>query len=135
MTDRSRQLARIHILKAELELDDDAYRNVLWSLARVESAKDLDEHGRGQVIQHLERHRRAFASVNRPRPSQDKEALVGKIRALLHAQNREERYADGIARRMFKIDRYDFCTPEQLHKIVAALSYDAQRHRKAAASL
>lgn len=51
--ERSNELAKIHIAKAQLELDDDTYRHMLWSVARVRSAKDLDAGGREAVLAHL----------------------------------------------------------------------------------
>ena len=54
---RNIELAKIHIAAADLKLiqlgDDSAYRNMLWSVARVRSAKDLDESGREKVLAHL----------------------------------------------------------------------------------
>ena len=34
-------------------MDDDAYRDVLWTVARVRSAADLDWSGRKRVLDHL----------------------------------------------------------------------------------
>lgn len=34
--------------------DDSAYRDMLWSIGRVRSAKDLDEGGRVAVLKHLQ---------------------------------------------------------------------------------
>ncbi len=54
---RNIELAKIHIAAADLKLiqlgDDSAYRNMLWSVARVRSAKDLDNAGREKVLAHL----------------------------------------------------------------------------------
>lgn len=50
---RSNELAKIHIAKGQLGLDDDTYRAMLWSVARVRSAKDLDAGGREAVLKHL----------------------------------------------------------------------------------
>lgn len=54
---RSRELARIHLQAQQLGMiqrgDDETYRCMLWSVARVRSAKDLDEHGRRAVLEHL----------------------------------------------------------------------------------
>lgn len=54
---RSIELAKIHIAAAQLHLlrpvDDSAYRDMLWSIARVRSAKDLDAGGRAAVLNHL----------------------------------------------------------------------------------
>lgn len=50
---RNSELAQIHIAKKDLGLDDDTYRSVLWTCARVHSSKDLDFSGRIAVLNHL----------------------------------------------------------------------------------
>lgn len=50
---RRREMAQIHIAKAQLGLDDETYRSMLWSIARVRSSKDLDWTGRKKVLDHL----------------------------------------------------------------------------------
>lgn len=54
---RNRELAMIHIAAERLHLiapgDDSAYRQMLWSVGRVHSAKDLDQAGRDAVLRHL----------------------------------------------------------------------------------
>ena len=50
---RNRELAQIHIARQQLGMDDDAYRDVLWTVARVRSAADLDWSGRKRVLDHL----------------------------------------------------------------------------------
>lgn len=56
-TSRARELAKIHIAAQQLGLiragDDSAYRDMLWSVARVRSARDLDLAGRTAVLRHL----------------------------------------------------------------------------------
>jgi phage gp16-like protein len=56
-TPRSTELAKIHIGAEQIGLrrhgDDSAYRDMLWSIARVRSAKDLDAGGRQAVLKHL----------------------------------------------------------------------------------
>lgn len=131
---RVRELGRIHCLKRDLGLDDEAYRNVLWAVARVDSAAQLDAHDRIAVI-HLQAHAQR-AGIRRPKarqkPAMHKAALVSKVRALLMdaKPRRDDAYADGMAQRMFGVERFTWCEPAQLHKLVAALSID-QRRRKA----
>ena len=36
-------------------------------------------------------------------------------------------YADGMAKKMFKVEKLIWCTPQQLHKLVAALEYAKAR--------
>lgn len=51
---RTADLAKIHIAKKYLGLDDETYRAVLWTCARVKSSKDLDFSGRAAVLKHFE---------------------------------------------------------------------------------
>lgn len=124
---RRADLAKIHIAAKQLGLDDATYRDMLWTVARVRSAADLDEAGRRAVLQHL--HARGFRARQRGRstPSVHRAPLIAKIRALLG--ERPEAYADGMARRMFHVQRFEWCTPDQLRRIVAALEYDRRRHQ------
>ncbi|MDT3707446.1 MAG: regulatory protein GemA [Thiobacillus sp.] len=50
---RNAELAQIHIARAQLGLDEDTYRAVLWTVGRVKSAKDLDWTGRKQLLEHF----------------------------------------------------------------------------------
>lgn len=122
---RQAELAKIHIAKKQLGLDDDTYRSMLWTLARVKTASELDEHGRRQVLDHLKS--RGFRDRTRPQPTHDRAALISKIRAQLFDIERPESYADAMSRRMFHVDRFEWCNPGQLHKLVAALAYQQKR--------
>lgn len=131
---RQRDLAAIHVAKAQLGLDDEPYRAMLWSVARVHSAADLDHAGRHAVLDHLRARgyvRRASALKTHGRPrninSEDRGPLLGKIEAQLADAGRPWAYAHGMARRMYRVSDCAFCNPEQLRGIVAALSYDKAR--------
>ncbi|MBN8885947.1 MAG: regulatory protein GemA [Rudaea sp.] len=54
---RTIELAKIHIGAQKLGLrtkfDDSGYRDMLWAIGRVRSAKDLDAAGRADVLEHL----------------------------------------------------------------------------------
>ena len=133
-TQRQRDLAKIHIAKKQLGLDEDTYRTMLQQVAGVGSAADLDAGMRLRVLDHL--HKAGFKSKLRKRyPGRpknmddiDKGRLLRKIEALLAEANRPWNYAHGMAKRMFSIERVQWCEAFQLHKIVAALMYDARRH-------
>lgn len=125
---RARELGMIHVAKKQLRLDDDVYRAMLWSVARVHSAADLDAAGRERVIKHLKsRGFKATGGKRRPRPPADRADLVAKIRAQLIEEGRPDTYADGMARRMFGVEQFQWCDPDQLRRIVAALVYDQKR--------
>ena len=127
---KRKEIQLIHIAKQQLRFDEETYRAMLWSVARVKSSTELDWAGRKKVLDHLKSCGFRITASSRPAPAKEKAALVGKIRALLIALgNKPDAYADGMARNMFKVDRVEWCTPEQLVKIVSALNYSLKRQQ------
>ncbi len=61
---RLRDLALIHVAKQQLGLDDETYRTLLWTVAGVRSARELDAAGRAAVLARLRDHGfRPFAAT------------------------------------------------------------------------
>ncbi len=94
---RSRELATIHIAKKQLGLDDETYRDMLWTVARVRSSAALDFAGRKNVLDHLKA--RGFKSApgkraheGRPRniEGSERSPQLKKVEALL-ADGKPER--------------------------------------------
>lgn len=52
---RNAELAQIHIAKSQLGWSDEEYRDILWTVSRVRSAKDLDWSGRKKLLDHMKR--------------------------------------------------------------------------------
>lgn len=132
---RNRELAAIHVGKKALGLDDGTYRDMLFMVARVRSAADLDHAGRRAVLEHM-RQRGFERTVNRPAPADhgkkpqvpaDRQALVDKLEAQLASAARPWNYVRAMAKRMFHVDQIEWASAEQLRKLVAALEYDARR--------
>ncbi|WP_165681081.1 gp16 family protein [Metapseudomonas otitidis] len=128
-------LTLIQIGRRQLDMDDDAYRAMLMRTAGVESSKALTPRQIGRVLAELERlgfkstsPKKAAAGRQTAEPAPERAALIGKINAQLAEAERTIAYADGIARRMFQVERVEWCDPDQLRRLVAALAYDAQRH-------
>ena len=133
MTTRNLQLSKIHIAKKDLGLDDETYRALLGRVAGVSSAKDLTPRQTGAVLAEFIRLGWVSAPAKKPgrkapAVAPDRKKLVGKIEAFLAEANRSWAYADGMALRMFKVERVEWLDPGQLQKMVAALTYDARRH-------
>lgn len=123
---RTRELAMIHIAKKDLGLDDDTYRAMLWTVAHVRSSSDLDQAGRANVLKHLKacgfKPKSNGFKIEPPKNVKlSSVALVGKIGALLTVLQKPWAYADGMAKNMFNVEKLTWCTPQQLHKMVAAL--------------
>ncbi len=130
---RNALLAKIHIAVHQLGLDDDTYRDILQSRYRVRSAGKLAEW---QMLDLLNDFRakgwndKSAPPATRAQPINiaiDREALIGKIEALLAEARRPWAYAHAMAKRMFGSDRLEWLAPDQLHRLVAALMIDARR--------
>lgn len=125
-------LAKIHIAKQQLGLDDETYRALLARVAGVRSAKDLNARQVGRVLAEFERlgwqPKPANKGRKAPKPAPDRQALTSKIEAFLAEAKRPWSYADAMALRMFKVERVEWCDGDQLRRLVAALTYDAKRH-------
>ncbi|MDH5785350.1 MAG: regulatory protein GemA [Chromatiales bacterium] len=102
MSTRNAELAKIHLGKKQLALGDDAYRDMLWTVARVRSAKDLDEHQRHAVIKHLVKCGATFErpkkAGTRPHNYDRLPEYITKVEALLADMGLPWSYADTIAR-------------------------------------
>lgn len=126
---------------------EDDYRNIILDVSggRTDSSKECTPAERRDLIERLKdvtgdrrpgrvqngqkgRKRNSYPGRPRNMEAGDRAALLGKIEAQLTEAGRAWAYADGIARNMFKVDKVAWCKPEQLQKIVAALTYDAKRH-------
>lgn len=127
---RRADLARIHCLAKELSLSRDEYESICFTITRSRSAGDLDHAGRAEFIHHLAARVGHMQNEWIQRAAPDRRPLLAKIVKLLNGRGLN--YANGIARRMFQVDRIEFCTPEHLRKIIAALAIDAKRKRKPA---
>lgn len=129
---RKRELAAIHVAKAQLGMDDDTYRAMLENMTGKRSAADLDWRGRKKVLDYLKFKGFSHQSKRRADPAMHKADLVSKIKAQLMSftPSRSDFYADGIAMKMFGVERYTWCEPHQLHKIVAALAYAQKRDER-----
>ena len=125
---RNQRIAAIHMGKKQLGLDDDTYRDMLEQVTGKRSAKDMSDDDLVKVIQHLDQlgfSKREFG--NKPKVKLSKEALIGKIEAHLAENKLHWNYAKGIAKQMFQKEALEFCTENQLWRIVAALEYKKKR--------
>ena len=132
---RDNALAQIHIAKKQLGLDDGTHRDMLWGLARVRSAKDLDHAGRQKVPAHLKASGFKSAPPKTPTPGRpsnnmqtaDRRPMLSKVEALLLSAGREWEYAHSMCRHMLHKERLEFINEAELHKLVAALEVDKKR--------
>lgn len=144
------ELAKIHIAKTQLGMDDDTYRSTLAMIIAkdaakyqtalgktkqfegVISAKYLTAAGRSAVLEHLKSVGFKTSKQRKGRPhnagtSAGNAKLLGKIEALLADAGRPWAYAAGMAKHMYKKDALAFCDGQELAGIIAALVKDAKK--------
>lgn len=128
-------LAKIHIAKKDLGLDDDLYRDILYTQFKKRSSRDLSDLQCLKLLQHFEsigwkqasQAEKQKQSHGRKPHNMSKSAYLSKIEALLAEAGRSWAYANGMARHMYKIDDIQFCEPDQLRGVVAALVKNAKK--------
>ena len=131
-------LAKIHIAKKELGLDDDIYRDILHTQFKKASSRDLSDFQCLKLLQHFEslgwkQAEGKKKSHGRKPHNMDKSAYLSKIEALLAEAGRSWAYANGMAKHMYKIDNIQFCDQVQLRGIVSALVKNAIKEGRRAA--
>jgi len=146
---RKRELAAIHIARGQLGMDEDTYRDMLWAVARVRSAADLDWTGRKRVLDHLAGCGAQIGGQRPVRPNEwafidraaeDCRPMLRKLcvlcRELGIERGKQKRYVEGIARQMSGLDDggavvkpLELCTYSELWRITAALNKHLQRRK------
>jgi len=132
---KNAQIAKIHIAKAQLKMDDDSYRAFLTRVTGVSSSKSLNPKQLGLVLLELEKlgfkpAASKKAGRARPRLPESRQKILAKIEALLSEAGRPFAYADGMAQQMFKRQRLEWLTDNELYKLMQALIIDANRRKR-----
>ena len=126
-----RKIALVSLAKTKVGMTDVEFRDLLAGLG-CESRKDLTAETFRQVMAHFETLGFTSSARGRIRVPKEKRALMRKIGAQLASMKKPAAYADGIAKRMFGIERCEWCNPDQLLSVVSALAY---RQKKEGADL
>lgn len=127
---RRSEIAQIKIGAKQLGLEDDAYRDMLFALARVRSAADLDWTGRKRVIEHL---RDCGATVGKQRRHTDN-AQAEKIKALWAALAQGGAVRDGSpaalsawVKRQTRVSAPEWLSTAEARTVIEALKAWAAR--------
>lgn len=131
---RRQQLARIHVAKKQLQLDDDVYRALLSRVTGKDSSANMDARERNLVLAEFARlgfkaeaaTGRVNAAKGRPENVADV-PMLRKVAALLTQARRPWSYAHGMAKKMHQVARVEWLNDHQLHALVSALQIDANR--------
>ena len=135
-----KQIALLHVAKAELGLSEEVYREMLGSVGVLSSVQLT-----GPQFDELMRRMEAggFRTVSRigkrSRPAgktgTSQDLQLGKIRALLEEMKLSDGYADAISRHMWGVDKVDWCRPDQLKGVIAALVRRQKQMRREASGV
>ena len=130
---RKREIQHIQILRRRLRMDDDTYRAMLWTHARVKSTTELDELQRRKILDLLTAKQPTERRWVSPRISlpPHKARMGKKICAILGNNGLTHGYADSIAKQMHQVDRWEFLHADDLHKLIAALEKQYGAHGRA----
>ena len=131
---RDPQLARIHMGKKALGLDEETYRSLLRRVGGQDSSAKMTPAQRNAVIKEMvrlgfkEQDRKERRKHYPGAPANiDQVPMLKKVEALLADAGRPWSYAHAMADRMFNVTRIEWLRHDQLHKLVAALQVDAHR--------
>ena len=131
-----REITLVHVAASKLGLSEDEYRAAL-SRVGVTTSTDLTPAKYRELMDHFKQcgftpaPKKSSGQTwrNRKQP-QAKEPLLKKIGALLLDLELPWAYADSMALRMFKIPKVLWLSPQQLHKMAAALEYHKKRQAR-----
>jgi phage gp16-like protein len=135
---RRRELAMIHIAKDQLGMADEAYRAILWTIARVDSAADLDWAGRKQLLDHL---KKCGFKPTAPRragdgdlPQDEQSKMIRALWLELHqagvVRDPSERALNHWVKRMTGVERLAWCRPPQRASLIEMLKKWNDRPRR-----
>lgn len=134
---RTADLARLHVARKDLGLDADTWKMTISGLVagRTTSSGALTAVERKTLIGALKARgwtptRSPGRRVRRFRVPETKEALAGKVRALLLDAGRPDAYADAIASSRFAVERWEWLDWEALKKLMQMLVIDQRRRQK-----
>lgn len=126
-------IAKIKIAQKELGMADEAYRAMLMRVTGKDSCAKLAMSELEAVLAELKS--KGFtprkSAGRRPNRRDSADPMMRKIEALLLDNGWSWNYAHGTARKMFKVDRVEWLSDGNMHKLVAALQIAANRRKKA----
>jgi len=118
--------ALIHVAKSKVGLSDVEYRDLLASVG-VETSKDLNASQFRVVMDRF----RDLGFTSKPKkkagPPNTKDRMIYKIDQVLDNLGLSRAYANGMANKMYKLKRLEWCNTRQLKGIISALTYHQRR--------
>lgn len=130
---RRSMLAKVHIAKKHLAMDEDDYRQILFDEAKVMSAGDADERGLEAVLHRFKglgwqaQPKRGGARRATSPMARKARALWISLYHLGEVRNKSEKALETFAKRQLKCDRMAWANQREAHKLIEALKAMAVR--------
>lgn len=118
-------IAKIHVGKQQLNMEDDVYRQFLYEITGQDSCKEMDLFQLQRVMAKMERLGFNPTRKNigaKPLHKTDVSAMMNKLAALLATSGKSWAYANGMARHMFGKEQVNQLDAVSLRKLIAALN-------------
>lgn len=118
-------IAKIHVAKNQMHMDDDVYRNLLKETTGKNSCTKMTLLELQRVIAKMERLGFKPTRKNlgaKPLHFTDVSELMNKLAVLLKLTEKSWEYANGMAKQMFQKEQVNQLDAVQLRKLVAALN-------------
>ncbi len=132
---RQRLINRIHVAATQLQIDEETRRQMQQALTGKASCKDMKLSELMVVDTAMQK--RGFKPSKPDNPKRQRsqrkpnnfgaKPLMSKIEALLADMQLPWSYATGIAKKMYAIERLEFCNEQQLRSVVSALVKKQQK--------
>lgn len=130
---RRSMLAKVHIAKKDLVLDEDDYRQILLDEAGVASAGDADTKGLEAILRRFEGlgwkavAKRGTAARAQSPMAKKARALWISLWHLGDVRNRSEKALESFAQRQLKCERMAWANQREAAKLIEALKAMAER--------
>lgn len=136
LSQKQKLIRLVHVAKGKLGWDDGTYREALEVVTGKTSSTQCTVAELKKFIKHMEskgfepKNSSMKHTLDKPDVAKSKKAQIDKIEALLADTGKPWAYAEGMARRMYKIDYLTWCSSKQLQGVITALIKQQQRDNK-----
>lgn len=134
---RNLKLAKIHVGKKALGMDDDTYRAFLHAQVGKRSAADCTLRELEKILWAMKKGgfvpqsaKPVGKNPGAPKTARSRQAVLDKITAQLTTRGLHWNYAHGMAKRMFGKEQVQWLDDEQLYKLMQALQVDQNRRKR-----
>lgn len=130
MESRKSLMAKLHIARKDLGLDEDTYRAMLENLTGKRSAADCTDRQLVMLVAALRKRGWKDSRPKAPKVRPEYKEMLGKINALRLDTQKSWAYVEGLAEKMYGL-RLPWLDGDQLRGVITAMTKHQWLHGKA----